>query len=193
MTAKLLVEQLKSKFDEKAILLTVRPVSVEGKRTSKQFYKFVPPKEWAPFRLHCDVNLLLVPRLFTPLVHEVEAMSTPLLWPQPTASYKTTTDDLSCYVRANSAFKLRCGWTDCEYELIAYQFIPGNTEIRDRTEETGLENSTDVYPRAQQDEDLFSSCFNGTILATTTEDSGRAKDTTKSRETGIISGRMLVW
>ena len=45
MTAKLLVEQLKSKFEEKAILLTVRPICIEGKRTSKQFYKFVPPKE----------------------------------------------------------------------------------------------------------------------------------------------------
>lgn len=117
-------------------------------------------------------------------------MSTPLPWPQPIPSYKTATDDVSCYVRANSVFKLKCGWTDSQYELIAYQFLPKNTEIRGRIEETQLENSNEVYPRAQQDDDFFSSCLNGTNIPMTKGD--REHDTKIPRETGIVSGRMLV-
>jgi len=33
------------KFAENAVLLIVRPIKIEGKATTKQFFKFVPPKE----------------------------------------------------------------------------------------------------------------------------------------------------
>jgi hypothetical protein len=43
------LEMLKVKFlntsDKKALLLTVVPISVEGKDARKQFYTFVPPKQ----------------------------------------------------------------------------------------------------------------------------------------------------
>lgn len=170
-TAKLLVEQLKSKFEEKAILLTVRPVRVEGKRTPKQFYRFIPPNE-----------------LFAPLVHEVEAVSYPLPWPQPFAVYKTAADVISYQIKANSVFKLKCGRTDCEYELKAYQFIASNADHHGINEGTQLENSTEIYPHLQQNDDFFSSPFNGIAMATATGDVSRVQDP----QTGKISGRMLV-
>ena len=44
-TVNLLLQQLKVKFAENAVLLIVRPIKIEGKATTKQFFKFVPPKE----------------------------------------------------------------------------------------------------------------------------------------------------
>ena len=115
--------------------------------------------------------------MFTPLVHEVEVVTTTLPWPQPIASYKVATEDVSCYVIADSVFRLKCGRTDCDYELIPYQFLPSTTEIRGHNNDGAqLETSVEEFPGAQQNADLYSSCLNAITMTTTTYDNNIAQN-----------------
>lgn len=122
-------------------------------------------------------------------------VKTTLPWPQPIASHRAVTDEVSWSVDANSVFKLKCGLTSCEYELIPYQFLSKNVDLHEEnSQNTQLDTSTEECPRAQHDEDLFSSCFNGITMATTIYDDAIAQGAKNQQQIGssMLFGRMLV-
>lgn len=98
--AKTFLESLERHLDEGAVLLTVRPLKIEGKETHKYFHKFIPPG---------------LGRSFIPLSHNVEVTNRDLTWPLSSSTNPSQPPN-----PVPSHFTVHCGNSECVMELIEY-------------------------------------------------------------------------